>query len=112
MKTSELFELAKDHLAMDYAAICTAPHAEKFICMAISTAFLNTSNVAFAELIRCQNIIKSRLEDCGTLESWLASKGCIHVDYHFADCATKDRIQRHRHAWLDLLIEEFKAKGD
>jgi len=60
---------------------------------------------------RCRDIVESRLEHTYTLESWLESKGCVN-HYFLCDRATKDRIQEHRHAWLDLLIAEFKSKGD
>jgi hypothetical protein len=54
----------------------------------------------------------SRISGFRTLESWLAAQGCISNGAPYLSRATRDRIQQHRHAWLDMLIAEFKAKGD
>ena len=50
---------------------------------------------------RCQEIISQRIDKCPTFESWLISKGVKNAEL------TRQRMQAHRHAWLDLLIKEF-----
>ena len=49
----------------------------------------------------CQEIIDQRIDDKVTLERWLISKGIKNAEL------TCQRMQVHRHAWLDLLIKEF-----
>ena len=112
MKTSEVFTRAKQHLAKDYDETCNSPTKEKFICFAITTAAAYTKRMTSGDIERCTGIVESRLEYATTLEGWLADRGCFYHDYYQVDRTAKDRIQEHRHAWLDLLIAEFKAKGD
>jgi hypothetical protein len=111
MKTSNIFKRAKQHLAKDFSEVYTGPWGEKFICIAIMTAAAYSKRITNGEVERCRKIVESRLEGTETIESWLESKGCIN-DYSLCDRATKDRIQAHRHAWLDMLIAEFESKGD
>lgn len=49
----------------------------------------------------CQEIITQRIDSLSTLESWLIYKGIKNAEL------TRQRMQAHRHAWLDLLIKEF-----
>jgi hypothetical protein len=111
MKTSEVFTRAKQHLAKDYDETCNSPTKEKFICIAITTAAAYTKRMTSVDIERCAKIVASRLEHDYTLEGWLESRGCLN-SYFLCDRATKDRIQAHRHAWVDMLIAEFEAKGD
>ena len=111
MKTSEIFKRAKQHLATDYNETRYYPCKEKFICLAIDLVCLRNGRATEADRSRCAGIITSRLEGAYTLEGWLESTGCIK-NYLLCDRITYDRIQEHRHAWLDLLIAEFKSKGD
>ncbi len=108
MKTSEVFKRAKQHLAKDFEE---THRKEKFICIAITTAAAYTKRMTSGDIERCTGIVESRLEHDYTLEGWLESKGCVN-NYFLCDRTTKDRIQAHRHAWVDMLIAEFKAKGD
>jgi hypothetical protein len=111
MKTSEVFKRAKQHLANDFTEVCNSSSKEKFICIAITTASAYSKRITDKDVKRCRDIVESRLEHTYTLEGWLESKGCLN-SYFLCDRATKDRIQEHRHAWLDALIAEFASKGD
>ena len=113
MKTSEVFMYAKRNLAATHSEIYSySLDQQRFICSSIDVAFQKTKRLTAADRDRCLDVIASRLGRHDTLEGWLVSKGCISDEYHLHDISTKDRIQKHRHAWLDKLIEEFEAKGD
>ena len=109
MKTSEVFKRVKEHLAETYEE--TTFRKEKFICIAIAIAAGRSKRITEADRSRCTEIVESRLEGTYTLEGWLVDKNCI-PDYELCSHGTKDRIQAHRHAWVDMLIAEFKSKGD
>ena len=111
MKTSEVFKQAKQHLAKDYSETCNAPTKEKFICIAITVAAAHCKRVTDGDTERCEDVIKSRMDGEYTLEGWLADRGCIFGEF-LNDHNILDRIQAHRHAWLELLIAEFEAQGD
>jgi hypothetical protein len=114
MKTSEVFKQAKQHLAKDFEE--TRNDKEKFICIAITAAAAHCERITKEDVERCAEMVESRLEGAYTLEGWLNDRGCVPeyelCDRTTKDRTTKDRIQAHRHAWLDLLIAEFEAKGD
>lgn len=113
MKTSEVLKRAKRYLATTHDEkydYMTMTGREKFICIAIMTAATHAKRITNGDIDRCRLMIESRLGGKDTLESWLVLKGCLPMDgWTHAD---KDRVQQHRHAWLDMLIAEFKAKGD
>jgi hypothetical protein len=111
MKTSEVFTRAKQHLAKDYDETRYSPTKEKFICIAITTAAVHTKRITEKDRSRCTAVVESRLDQAFTLEGWLVDRGCI-PDEFLHDHALLDRIQAHRQAWVDMLIAEFKAKGD
>jgi len=110
MKTSEVFTRAKQHLAKDYEETRNDCGKEKFICLAISTSQRKT-NMSIEDAARCEHMVSSRLGFEYTLEGWLTVRGCIPVDF-LTDYAAQDRIQAHRHAWIDSMITEFEAQGD
>lgn len=115
MKTSEVLTHAKRRLATTYNDVynyTTKTGAEKFICIAIMTAAEVTKRITTADIDRCRLMIESRLEGFDTLEGWLQYKGYLPMEWGLVNYATRNRIQQHRHAWLDMLIAEFKAKGD
>lgn len=115
MKTSEVLRHAKRHLAPSHNGTynyTTKTGAEKFICIAIMTAAEVTKRITAYDVKRCKDMIASRLEGFDTLEGWLQYKGYLPKELSWVDHATRDRIQQHRHAWLDMLITEFKSKGD
>ena len=110
MKTSEVFTRAKQHLAKDFKETLNGSGKLKFICIAITVAAAHCKRVTDGDIERCEGIIGSRI-DTYTLEGWLVNRGCIPEQF-LNDHNTLDRIQEHRHAWLDQMIAEFKAKGD
>jgi hypothetical protein len=111
MKTSEVFKKAKQHLAKDFSETCSTPAKEKFICIAITTAAAYSKRITDKDITRCASIVNSRLEGEYVMEKWLVDKNCI-PEYSLCGRTVKDRIQAHRHAWVDMLIAEFKSKGD
>jgi hypothetical protein len=111
MKTSEVFKQAKQHLAKDCDEARYGYDKEKFICIAITTAAANCRRITDADVKRCTEIVESRIGKPYTMEGWLESKGCV-PEYELRDRTTKDRIQAHRRAWINMLIAEFEAKGD
>lgn len=68
---------------------------ERYICFAVEMA--DQSDVG----MKVVAIIESRLAPNVSMAGWLYSRGVSEED------ATHERLQKHRHAWLDLLIEEF-----
>jgi hypothetical protein len=110
MKTSEVFTRAKQHLAKDYEETRNDCGKEKFICLAISTSQRKT-NMSIEDAARCEHMVSSRLGFEYTLEGWLADRGCISGEF-LNDHNILDRIQAHRHAWVDHMIAEFEAQGD
>ena len=111
MKTSEVLKHAKRYLAK-YNSECYGYNTERFICIAISTAASHTKRITDKDVERCCQMIESRLEGQHVLEQWLQHKGCIALTWPPTDPTVRDRIQQHRHAWLDMMITEFKSKGD
>jgi hypothetical protein len=111
MKTSEVFTRAKQRLAMDFKETLNGSGKEKFICIAITVAAANCKRMTDEDVERCEDVIKSRMDGVYTLECWLVDRGCIPGEF-LHDHNILDRIQAHRHAWLDLLIAEFEAQGD
>lgn len=111
MKTSEVFALAKRHLASSSEAIYDGK--ERFICHAIGRTRRRSvkAPVLWEDIGRCQWIIMERLDGYSSVEGWLKNMGRIDsTNEHLPN--TRDAVQKHRHAWLNLLIKEFKAKGD
>jgi len=110
MKTSEVLRRAKRHLAKDFEETRNGCGKEKFICIAISTSQKKT-NMSTEDAARCEHMVSSRLGFEYTLEGWLVVQGCLPVDF-WTDYALQNRIQAHRHAWIDSMITEFEAQGD
>ena len=111
MKTSEVFKRAKEHLAKNIQETRDHSSKQKFICLALVTAAAHSKRVTDADVKRCDEIIESRMGGAYVMEKWLAARGYI-PDYELCSHGTKDRIQAHRHAWVDMLIAEFESKGD
>lgn len=68
---------------------------ERYICFAVEEADPTDAGM---EVVA---IIESRLAPNASVAGWLYSRGVSEEDL------TTERVQAHRHAWLDLLIEEF-----
>lgn len=75
---------------------------ERFVCHAVCLV-KNADSAAVKEILET---IGKRLFPEATLTLWLDRRG---IKINFSDT---QRIQDHRKAWVLLLIEEFKAKGD
>lgn len=114
MKTSELLITAKKYLwdGKD----CTqledlSQHKTEYICFAITNARhfeLNLPEVPHFKLVRkTMNMIEERLFPWNNMESWLLRRCGIPPED-----LKPDRVQAHRLAWMNQLINEFKAKGD
>ena len=71
-----------------------------YICLALRNAY-NKKEISVTLLNACLLVISSRLGNSFTLKSWLRSRGILAEDM------TDALMQKHRHAWLDLLIKEF-----
>jgi len=95
MKTSELLIRAKKHLSDGIS------YKTPYICFAIGRTV-----AAARHKDALRKLIMRRLEGEGSLEFWLLSKGVSRREF------TRERVQAHRHAWVDMLIAEFQAKGD
>ena len=71
-----------------------------YICYALKIA-CDKKAISVKVQIACALIISSRLDDSFTLTTWLRARGIFVEDMPIA------LMQKHRHAWLDLLIKEF-----
>lgn len=71
-----------------------------YICLALRNAY-NKKEISVTLLNACLLVISSRIGNSFTLRSWLRAQGIL------AETMTDALMQKHRHAWLDLLIKEF-----
>ena len=110
MKTSEVLKLAKPLLRKRFMNPSMGMYKARFICHAISLAACKRF-ITNDDYVRVRNIVEERLGRHDTLEGWLESKGVISRKHVLTD-EDRDHIQAHRHAWMDLMIAEFEAKGD
>lgn len=97
MKTSEILIEAKKHLAR------TGEEENKsnYICNAINKA----SSHPKAMLLKDE--ISNRMNGKQTMKVWLNK---VHgILWHELNTIS---VQAHRHAWVDMLIAEYQAKGD
>ena len=70
-----------------------------YICLALDEAESDYHTVE-----RCRKLIRQRLDQYFTLDTWLMEEAKIpHTELTF------EAVQQHRLAWLKLLIEEFSA---
>lgn len=110
MKTSELLTEAKKYLwdGEDEKELERLDKSE-YICFAILSAARNSSNERANHEIyfQCRKVIESSLFPHNCVETWLLRSAGIPPKE-----MTHKRIQAHRLAWMNLLIKEFKAKGD
>jgi hypothetical protein len=113
MKTSTILKKAKKQLAKDHEEV-NYTDKESFICYSITA--VSEKSGSYDETDRVREIVQSRLEPYATLETWLAVNHKIKIaDWNSGFSkrnAYIDKIQATRHAWVDSMIEEFKAKGD
>lgn len=114
MKTSELLTAAKKYLwdgKNDADLEDLNQHKTEYICFAITNVRhfeLDVTEAPIYKLVRkTRDMIEQRLFPCNTMESWLFRETYVPLKD-----LTPDRVQAHRLAWMNLLIKEFKAKGD
>ena len=88
------FQECKKYLWLGPGTVCPTG-GSSFICHALG-AWGEKSGTDPA-----REVIEARLGDCRTLESWLHEQGITSKKL------TDEKVQAHRHAWVDLLIEEF-----
>ena len=98
MKKSEMLRKAKRFL---WDGVSENTGKTVYICYALGYA------VGDKQAQPLCNIIHERLEAYPTLFAWLRYKCNIPWEQ------LKDKaVQKHRYQWVDMLIEEFEAKGD
>ena len=93
------FAAAKKYL-WDGVSPQTRVYSPIHICTALARAS-DRRKITVEVRKHCQEIITQRIDRHPTFESWLISVGVKNTEL------TRQRIQAHRHAWLDLLIKEF-----
>jgi len=103
MKMYEVFEEAKKYLWDGNNKYGCIPGKEEFVCHAIARV---ETAANLATIIRCRGVIRSRMNNCGTLERWLQVNG-----HATARQCTSKRMQAYRKRWLDELVREFKEKN-
>ena len=102
MKTSEILTKAKKYLWDGKSRWYAWGNHESHICFAICRAFPDENMT-----MRVTDMIMERIQPYGSASSWLRNAvGSQSV------AAGYTAIQQWRHAWVDQMIEEFKAKGD
>ena len=72
----------------------------RYICIAVAYG-ADDLKLKLEYAVTLRREIARRLENTSTLSSWLLDQGIPPDDL------TEARLQAHRHAWVDLLIEEF-----
>ena len=100
MKTSKILTKAKKHLwdGQDNGGIT-------YICTSIDQVRGGSSEL---QRYWAKRVINERLCGYSTAYQWLVKK----VGPKSVEAAGPAARQKWRHAWLDQLIAEFKAKGD
>lgn len=109
MKTSQALAVAKTIVGRTFNE-AYAPGKERFICCALMTAS-EEGRITRHDYIRVAGLVEARLKPHTSLEAWLVDQRAFTNPYQHSK-EERDRVQQHRHAWLDLMIAEFKAQGD
>lgn len=102
MKTSELLRKAKTQLwdgVNVYARYDEDQH--RYICAAVDS--VGRPSLRKEKLL---SEISDRLWPAPAMGLWLVNQGVPEQQL------TSERIQAHRHVWVDMLIKEYEAKGD
>jgi hypothetical protein len=74
---------------------CIPFDRERYICICL----LNSDDVG--DVTKLRSVIESRLDGAADLDNWLALNGVPYYE------RTDKRLQAHRLAWINKLIEEF-----
>ena len=114
MKTSELIAKARKYLwdgEDDRDLDDPKKHKSEFICFALSNVQrfdLQKTQAPLLKIVcKTKDMIEARLFPWNNMDAWLQHGANIP----YKDL-TPDRVQAHRLAWMNLLIKEYKAKGD
>lgn len=107
-QVAEALRAAKRYLGRSHRSVWT-PNKERFICYAIEVAYERGFTTAeAAELAR--RMIAHRLGGAFyTLEGFVRTHTTSY--YSLSAAALVDKMQKHRHAWLDQLIDEFTRRS-
>lgn len=111
MKTSLVLFYAKNHLADSYEDYDSVDK-NMYICHAIRESLKTYRYLNVSDYIRVRNIVESRLDPYTCFESWLRVNHGIDKASFPSPEEYFNKLQATRHAWVDSMIEEFKAKGD
>jgi hypothetical protein len=104
MKTSKILSKAKKYLWDGKSRRGNAwGEYDSNICFAVCMAFPDDNTTCHVT-----DMIMERIQPYGSASRWLRNA----VGNQSVDAAGYAAIQQWRHAWVDQMIEEFKAKGD
>jgi hypothetical protein len=106
MKTSKILSKAKKYLWDGKSRGLTLGNYESHICFAVCKAFPDDNMADYVTGVT--DMIMKRIQPYGSASSWLRNA----VGNQSVDAAGYAAIQQWRHAWVDQMIEEFKAKHD
>ena len=105
MKTSEVLRRVREHLR-------DGGHMywhERYICHTLEWLYYDAKTIGDRDRTRVKKLIRNHLDGARSLEHWLDLNHCIEITN---TPRYKKRIMATRKAWLDHLIEHYKAKGD
>jgi hypothetical protein len=111
MKLSKVFAAAKKFLVLpeEVGTIPSWGEKKRYICYAIDcTDYCERSRRAATK------VIEDRLGEHAFLEGWLEARlgRKFTNQWEVAELPFRQKMQATRHAWIDSLIAEFKAKGN
>lgn len=114
-KTSQLLREAKKILAKSGRQTPRdGERKHRYICTALREAAKRGGARTWVIRAKLQGLIHNRLAPHISLEWWMRGEHGVEFK-HYPErgyIAYSSKMQRTRHAWVDSLIEEFKAKGD
>jgi hypothetical protein len=114
MKASKVLELAQARLARNWDEIYFGPKTE-YVCHAVNDVF-NRGKIQEWDKDRVKQHIARLIAPHMTLESWLEKNHGIAMKWRgYTERGVREfctKMQETRHAWVDAMIAEFKAKGD
>lgn len=109
MQTSKALKIVKKFVA-DSVDKYYVSGKQQFICIAAQVA-KDTGKIEYKDENKITKIIADRLYPYETITDWLIGNKALDPAFEL-DKETRNRLQKHRHAWLDMMIAEFEAKGD
>ncbi len=105
MNTSQACKIPRQHL---WSGTGIQSLGSRYCCLMLD----NVEDEDVAD--RCKKIISSLLDGHETLEDWLIDADHLPWDYYLSpdEDIYVQKIQTTRKAWLNHLIEHYKALGD